>query len=93
MHETESYKSRPVEVKERPGYAVEGAHQLMGTDAHPRQSGTSKLYFVASTELHWHPGLPVSPDSLLRCHCHRYNLLFIDLSLPQKSALSSDVTD
>ena len=34
MHETESYKSRPVEVKEKPGYAVEGAHQLMGTDAH-----------------------------------------------------------
>jgi len=40
-------------------------------------------------KLYRYPWLPVSPGILLRCRCHQYNLISIDISLPQKSACSS----
>jgi len=66
--------------KESPGHAVDGARQFVGSNFHHRRV--------------WNEWLPVSPGNLLRCRRHQYNLLSIDLSLPQKLACSScDVTD
>jgi len=43
----ENYKSWPVEVKERPGYVVDGAYQFAITNFHHwREFGMSKLYSV-----------------------------------------------
>ena len=54
-----------------------------------RQFGISKLHFVAYIELY----RPL-PGNFIHCRHPRYNLLLIDLSLPQKLARSScDVAD
>jgi len=81
--------------KESPGYAVDGTHQFGGISFVSRESGTTKLCSVLTyIELYQYPWLPVSSGNFLHCHCHQYNLLSIDLSLPQKSAHSScDVAD
>ena len=45
-------------------------------------------------ELYWYPWLSVSPGNLLCCRRYQYNLLYINLSLSQKSAHTTcDVTD
>ena len=67
---------------------------LLGQNFVTGESGTSKLHSVACIELYQFPWLPVIPGNFLRCRCNRYNLLSIDLLLPQKSAHSScDLTD
>ena len=51
-----------------------------------RQSGMSMLHFVAYTELYRYPRVSVLPGNFLRSRRHPYNLLYVNLSLPKKSA-------